>query len=185
MPQIFMKSLRLAIWFFLPFAFTSYNSPDVRKGESVFVEGRYNLRTSGNQPMLLQGTIVFSSAIGISSKGKAFSTIKLDLENNENEKAHSLGFLISKQNWNEELKRGNYKVPVKIDGFIKNFEGVFGFANIKEMGELPFFAENGKINISYVGPKMLYGNLEVKLENSEGKQLNIRGDFTAIRKTIE
>ena len=185
MPQILIKSVRFAIWFIIPFVFTSYNSPFKENKEPAFAEGRYTLRTSGNQPMLLQGTIVFSSNVTVSLKGQPSSTVKLDLVNNGNERGHSLGFLIRRQNWKEELRQGNYKVPGEIDGFIKDFEGVFGFANIKEMGELPFFTKNGIIGISYIGPNLLSGNLEIKLMNSEGKSLNIKGDFTAIRKTIK
>ena len=184
MPQIFFKSVRLAIWIVLPLVFTSYITP-IEEYDSTFVEGRYNLRTSGNQPMLLEGAITFSTAVAISLKGKPYATVKLDLENNGNEKMHSMGFLISEQNRNQELKKGHYKVPVEIDGLIKDFEGVFGFANIKEMGELPFFAEDGYIDIAYIGTELLYGNLDIRLENSEGKQLIIKGDFTALRKTIE
>ncbi len=181
MPRNLIKSVRLAVWLVLPFVFTSFISPY----DGAFVEGKYHLKTSDNEPMLLEGNIFFSAAIASSSKGKPFSVIKLDLENSGNSIVHSMGFLISKQNRNKELEQGKYKVPVKIDGLIKNFEGVFGFANIKEKGELPFFAENGNIEISYIGPKLLVGNLKINLKNSEGKDLNIKGEFTAIRKKIK
>ncbi|MCW5516401.1 hypothetical protein [Muriicola sp. Z0-33] len=182
MPRNFIRSVRLAVWFVMPFVFTSFVSPFEEGNDRALVEGRYHLTTSDSKSKLLEGAVSFSTAIEISAKGKPFSVIRLDLENNENKKAHSMGFLISKQNWSKELRRGNYKVPVKIKGLIKDFEGVFGFADIKEIGELPFFAENGNINISYVGPELLIGSLEIELKNSEGKLLNINGEFTATRK---
>lgn len=182
MPRNFIKSVRLTVWLVMLFVFTSYISPYEKNRDVAFVEGRYHLKTSDNEPMLLEGNIFFSTAISSSSKGKPYSIIKLDLENSGNSVVHSMGFMISKQNRNKEIQQGKYKVPVKIDGFIKNFEGVFGFANIKEKGELPFFAEYGNIVISYIGPKLLIGNLKIKLKNAEGKHLNIKGEFTAIRK---
>jgi hypothetical protein len=185
MSQITLKSFRLAFWIVLPFLFTSYISPLETKKGAVGVDGSYNLRASGYQPMALQGTVVFSAVKAVSSKGKPCSTIQLDLRHKGNGKVHSMGFLIRKQNWGEELEEGRYKVPAEIDGFIQGFEGVFGFANIKELGELPFFAVGGTIDISYIGPKLLHGDLEIKLRNSEGKYLNIKGDFNATRRILE
>lgn len=185
MPRNILKSVRLTIWFVIPFVFTSHISPIDGSDALVVAEGSYHLRASGYQPMALQGTVVFSTVRAVSSRGKPYATIKLDLRHNGKEKVHSLGFLIRKQNWDEELEEGKYRVPVEIDGFIKDFEGVFGFANIKELGELPFFAVDGDIDISYKGPKFLRGDMQIKLRNSEGKHLNIKGEFNAIRKNLE
>ena len=182
MLKIIRNSLRLAIWLFLPFVFTSYISPNAETVKTDSIIGSYHLSTSGNQSMALQGSIVFSTAIDFPTNGKPYSTINLELRNNENENSHSMGFLISKQNWDKELKRGKYKVPVKIHGFIKDFEGVFGFANFQEMGEIPFFTQKGKIEISHIGQKLLHGELELSLENADGNQLNIVGEFTATRR---
>ena len=184
MPQLLIKTIKPILWL-LPLIFTSYTSPGVKTADLPFVVGSYNLKTSGNQSMSLQGAVVFRTEVAFSSRGIPRSVIKLELENNANEKEHSMGFLICKQNRDEELEAGRYKVPVQIDGFIKDFEGVFGFANFRDMGEIPFFAANGTIDISYIGSKLLYGELEINLANSEGKQLKIKGEFTATRKQIK
>jgi hypothetical protein len=107
------------------------------------------------------------------------------LRNNENKDTHSLGFLICDQDNAKEIQRGSYKVPGKIEGFLNYFDGVFGFANIKALGEQPFFAESGRIVIADVGSVILHGKIDVQLENPEGKRLSIKGNFTAIRRVIE
>ncbi|MEX0289605.1 MAG: hypothetical protein AB3N14_10895, partial [Flavobacteriaceae bacterium] len=185
MRTILNKFLKVITWIVLPFFFTSYVSPEIYGEDNFIVDGNYNLKASGSHNLELSGIISFRTAIQYSDHNKPFSTLKLDLHSDQNDNKHSLGFLICEQNSERELRPGKYKVPNKIEGLLNNFDGVFGFANFQELGEIPFFAQNGRINITRIGPKVLHGTIEVTLKNAEGKQLNINGDFTAIRRIIE
>lgn len=185
MPYSFWKSVKIGLLVLLPFFFTSYISPLHEKNDPFPYHGEYKLRILGSQNQVLTGAIDFETALERSAGGNAISTLNLRLRNDQKGNAHSFGFLISRQQSTGAIARGTYRISGKIDGFLNSFDGVFAFANIEAMGELPFFAKNGSIYITDIGPDSLRGSIEVKLESPEGKLLNIKGNFIAVRRRIE
>jgi len=181
MSQFLIKNIKAGIWILIPLLFTSYISPRKIFEETVKLEGSYDLRTTGKSNLELTGEIDFETTIETSNNGIPFSTLKLNLKNNKKEVVHSLGFLISEQNNSSQLKQGTYKVSRKIEGFLNCFDGVFGFANIKVLGELPFFARKGKITILQINDRRLRGNIDITMESPNGKQIHITGNFTAAK----
>lgn len=152
------------------------------KGEVVPVNffGEYTLHATGDYDIKLNGKVVFEQAIETSVNGTTFSTLKLDLKNEENG-LHHIGFLISKENESKPLDSRTYKVSKQINGFINHFDGVFGFANINTIGKTPFFANSGKITIKQMDDRKVTGYLEVVMYNSNHKKINVKGSFIASR----
>ncbi|NAS10826.1 hypothetical protein [Poritiphilus flavus] len=144
------------------------------------IEGSYELNTDGVYHLQLRGESYFEIGTEKTASGKPFKVIKLNLKSGEGHADHSLGFVISQKGENTISLPGTFQVNEKIDGFLDSFEGVFGFANIPDLGEQPFFAKRGKITISKTGLDKLGGRIDVRLVNPEGKQLIIKGNFTAI-----
>ncbi|PCJ92842.1 MAG: hypothetical protein COA50_15020 [Flavobacteriaceae bacterium] len=151
--------------------------------KSNLENGNYSISTTGDIQKKFKGVIYFETVDVTSSKGIRYNTLKLGLKNHKNHQMHSMQFLISKKTEKgQQIKTGTYKVANNIDGFINCFDGVFGFANIRSSGELPFFANSGKIKIEYISQDVLKGTIEVAMNNSERKRINIQGNFTANRK---
>ncbi|MEM7380869.1 MAG: hypothetical protein AAF361_06680, partial [Bacteroidota bacterium] len=142
--------------------------------------GNYELYTDGVYHLELRGGSNFEISTETTASGKPFSVIKLNLKSGEGHTDHSLGFMISQKGENAISLPGTFQVNKKIDGFLDSFEGVFGFANIPDIAEHPFFAKRGRITISKNGDRKLVGKIDVRLVNPEGKQLIIKGNFTAI-----
>lgn len=185
MPNSFRKPVKIGLLILLPFFFTSYISPLHENNDPFPYHGEYNLRILGSQNQVLTGDIDFETALERSADGTAISTLNLRLRNDQKGIAHSFGFLISRQQGTKAIAKGTYRISGQIDGFFNSFDGVFAFANIEAMGELPFFAKHGNIYIADIGTESLRGSIEVKLENPEGKLLNIKGKFIAVRRRIE
>ena len=144
-------------------------------------DGQYALQSTGNLNQSLNGLVNFETAIERTSEGIPFSTLKLKLGCNEESSYHSIEFLISKENMEEYISKGSYKISKQSDGLLHNFDGVFGFADIQELGELPFFAKDGEISIDYVDEQKLHGTINIALSNANGKSITLDGDFVALK----
>lgn len=154
--------------------------PDNR--DVVLLEGRYMLKSSGDFNNELKGHINFETSKEKSANGKKFSTLKLSMKNEDKSPKHSLEFLISKQNSDQYIPIGSYSIAKDIDGFLNYFDGVFGFANIKDLGEAPLFAHKGKIIIGHFDDNSLSGLLTVDLQSSVGKRVYLTGSFVATKR---
>ncbi|MEK6152680.1 hypothetical protein WIW50_05450 [Flavobacteriaceae bacterium 3-367] len=173
----------IGLWVAILTLFTSYTTHEdasAMLGDSP-IAGNYSIRATGDFNVELTGGVAFEIAQETASDGTPFATLKLNLKGNDGESHHDLGFLISQQNQSEPITAGTYRVPGSIDGFLNYFDGVFGFANVKKWGELPFFAQRGKISIRSIEADYLQGSMEIRLQNANGKTINLTGNFTAIR----
>ena len=135
------------------------------------------LRAFGQEAIWLSGDLAFATGMETSAEGEQRTALNLYLEDWDGAQNHSLDLYIS------DIEAGPmHKVTEKIDGFLNDFKGVFGFANIDSFGELPYFTKAGEITISRIEGEELRGSLDLVLTNSDGNEIEVRGDFTAIRK---
>lgn len=174
---------KIGLWAAILTLFTSYTT----HGDTMQIlahnpiEGNYAIVATGDFDVELTGGINFETALETAGDGTPFATLKLNLKGDDRESNHDLGFLISQQDRSEPLTTGTYRVANRIEGFLNHFDGVFGFANVKKWGELPFFAQSGRISIRSLKGDYLQGSMEIVLRNANGKRINLRGNFTAIR----
>ncbi|MEL6918323.1 MAG: hypothetical protein AAFO99_11410, partial [Bacteroidota bacterium] len=165
--HLFTRVIKTVFLSLVLMVFTSYTPLDSAL-KHVLLEGTYSFRTTGDLQQGLQGRIDFEKGIEVSDDGVPFATLKLNLQNNEISSHHTMGFLISKENRFKDISEGTYNVKNSIDGFIPNFDGVFGFANVKRLGELPFFAYKGSITIDDIKEDTLNGSLRINMRNLNG-----------------
>lgn len=182
MPQIFIKSLKLGLWFILALIFTSSNSIQVKPDKKILATGSYMLNIEGRNEIKLEGNINFETSIERSLNGKEYTILKLFLDDGHELPVNSLGFFLSKQYESMKIGLGRHKISENIEGFLNYYDGVFGFANINELGELPFFAKNGTITIDNIDDKILKGSIDVFFENPDDEIVGINGKFIAFKK---
>lgn len=182
MSPIFFKTIKMAFWAIVPFFFISRGLGGNGFKEKVLLEGSYTLKTSGDFNKELAGIVDFETSIETSVNGSQFSTLKLNLKNKNRYPLHSLEFLISKQNKENRIPIGSYGIVHNIDGFLNCFDGAFGFANINDLGEAPFFAHKGKIIINKFSNNSMRGTISVSLKNLYGKRIYVTGSFIALKK---
>lgn len=181
MSSLFKIAIRIGLLCTMPLFLISNIGVGGGLGDTGLLEGSYSLLASGNLNQELKGAISFKTKIHTTAYGNPFSTLELKLNNDEDNARHSMGFLISEKNQAREISVGSYAVAGNIEGFLNNFDGVFGFANVDAMGELPFFAQKGRIVITDITDDILKGKMEITLHNSKGKLFKIKGDFRAVR----
>lgn len=136
--------------------------------------GKYELQSSGILSQYLDGNVNFESTIETDRKSNTRSLLKLKLDNDGNSLPHSIEFLISNENTSEHVSKGSYIIS-------QDSKGVFGFANINSLGELPFFAKSGEVRIDFVDDYTVKGMLNVSLRNANGNSINLEGDFVALK----
>ena len=159
--------------------FTSYIPADTHPEENWPELGKYELSVKGDQELNLQGRIFYDYLVGTDQPQDQISTCRLQLRDENNRIEHSFDFYIADQKNIATIKQGDYLISKNIDGFFKDFKGVFGVADISELGELPFFTEKGKITISYAEDESIAGILQLILSNNMGETIEVEGKFFA------
>ena len=135
--------------------------------------GRYELTVEGQEVLCLQGNIFYNST------QNQLSAWNLVLRDESKEAEHALDFYIADQNNHNGVEQGNYPITENIEGLFKEFRGVFGFAEIDQLGELPYFTEEGRITINKIQKETLTGHLQLTLSNNNGETIRVEGKFIA------
>ena len=177
MSRIFIKLIKIGLFALMPLFLTS----SAKVEDTILLEKGYSLQVTGVLNQELKGTMSYETDIKITTGGTSFSTLELKLSNDLGEIRHSMGFLISQQAQSNTISVGTYNVAESIDGFLNDFDGVFGFADLDVMSDLPFFAQKGEIIITDLGKNKLEGSMVITLRNSNGKLIKVNGDFLARR----
>ncbi|TMM58759.1 hypothetical protein FEE95_04830 [Maribacter algarum] len=180
MPHIFSKAAKLVLWVLLPTLFISGTKLNTDTFSKVNSDEDYTLRASGNLNNSLNGTIRFETSVVTTSKGISFSVLKLKLESEKSLIPHSMEFLISEKE-SDSVLEGTHKVSNNNEGLLNYFDGVFGFANINALGELPLFAKSGEIQIEYLDETNLKGVINIQMSNAIGKSVKVKGNFVATK----
>lgn len=179
MLQFISKLAKIGLCILVPTLFMSGTKLD--KGlVSARLDNENSIQLTGSLNKNLSVAIGFETAIQTTSKGIAFSTLKLKLENNE-VLPHAIEFLIAKENSKQPLSKGTYKVSSSHKGLLNYFDGVFGFANIDALGELPLFANKGEIRIDTLNDTNVEGSIKIQMIDAVGKSISINGNFIATK----
>lgn len=180
MSQFVFKIAKVGLLALLPLFLISNYRVEVPLGNPDELDSKYILHVKGTINTIFEGKVRFETSIKEANNGTPTSTLLLKMENVE-EGQLALGFLISKRNSTGNLPVGTYMVAKNIDGFMDSFDGIFGYANFKTLGELPFFAKKGTITISGLHDDFLQGSLEISMYNTNGQEIVISGGFMASR----
>lgn len=181
MPNFFMKMTKLGFWILTATLFLSGAKLEKRSQLELTVYKDYQIQVSGSLNKSFNGNLEFETAIETTSKGISVSTLKLKLINKDTTLPHTIEFLVARENMEMILPKGSYTVARNDEGLLNYFDGVFGVANINALGELPLFAKSGRIQIDFLDENSLKGTLNVKLKNSVGKSIHVKGNFATTK----
>ncbi|WP_282160024.1 hypothetical protein [Ulvibacterium marinum] len=179
MSQFIIKVAKVGLLALLPLFLISNYRLEVPLGNPNELGSKYILEATGVVNTVFEGKVRFETSIKEANNGTFTSTLVLKLENVEEGHQHAVEFLISRQDSPNELPVGTYKVTKNIEGFMDSFDGIFGYANFKALGELPFFAKQGTITISGLHDDFLQGSLEITMYNADEQEITISGSFVA------
>lgn len=177
-----LKSLKISFWILLPLLFISGTKSGPDFYGSYYFEGSYELQATGALEQQLCGVVYFENTLETNNQGIQFSTLTLKFIDNESSDQHSMELLITRQNQSSPIKKGKYGVSENIEGFLNDFDGVFGFANVRSLGEEPFFAKKGIVVITQISELGLSGYIDITLKCVKGTKIFINGSFSAAEK---
>ena len=161
MSRFLIKSSKYFLIGLLPLFFISSIGSEQRTSLDYSKEKSLRIFYEGGKKEV-KGAMSFASSVESFRDSRYLNSIKLRLTDNSGKYPNVIEFVLSKESAQDELPIGNYKVN-HIDGFISHFDGVFGVANISSLGERPFFATSGVIQITHVGTKEVGGNVNMLL----------------------
>jgi hypothetical protein len=181
MENTLLRILRTGLCILTPFFLISNNT--VHRGfyETGGFSDNPSLMATGDYAHDLNGEVSFETNIETSGGREQFFTLQLDLSQEGIGGNDAFGFLISHKMGKVRSGVGTFEVVADPDGFLNDFDGVFGFANIQSVSEAPFFAQNGKITIYNMDKDTATGAIAVTLLNSDGKRIKVTGNFKAKR----
>lgn len=176
--QFIGKSLKMFFFGIVPFfllAGGSKNDVDTLKVEN----GTYSFTINGQLSFQLKGLATFENSIEEDKFGNSINKLLLNFTSGDNMKMQNLEFIIaSKTKKHHGVPVGVHKIK-NLDRLLNKFSGVYGFADLGSISELPFFIKSGDIIITEYYSDHVDGRLEVQLENANGESLNVKGFFNA------
>ncbi len=179
MPQKFRNQLKLGLWVVLPFLLYSLFSYAFSGYSPSIAAGTCQLKSTGAVNTVLHGEAAFIQDEVISHNGSLLATLKLNFMAGKDASDYPIQFLISVDTDHRAITTGKYNISRYISGFIDDFDGVFGYANLSMLGETPFFTRKGQLVITDKSEDAINGTLDVVLEDVQGKALHLQGNFSA------
>jgi len=180
-----LKTMKIGFWIVLPFLLISNAKIDPLTVNATVLEGAYDLQFSGATQKHLEGSVSFETKFIYEGDNASEPSLLLKFWNKDENAAHFIEFMIAKHEREERITTGTYNVNKKINGFLNDFDGVFGFANIKNLGEQPFFSHSGKIVITKSTDRGLIGHIRVSLTDMQGRVIWVKGNFHAIASPMD
>lgn len=182
MNHYMLKSLKIGFWFLIPLFFISNSDIEPMAIANTDL-GVFEVNANGAFQEFMNGKVTFETSKGSTGQGTPYSSISLNFKNGGRNQENVMGFLIKKQFRSKELAIGEYALSKHIKGFLNNFDGVFGYADIKALGEEPMFAEKGKLVITQIDADNIRGYLNVRFKDNSSNELFVKGNFHAVNAT--
>ncbi|MDO6470878.1 hypothetical protein [Maribacter sp. 1_MG-2023] len=176
--QFIAKFLKVFFFGIIPFILLSGGSKyDL---ESIKVEkGTCSFNVDGVTSFHLEGKATFTKKIEQDKFGNTIDNLLLSFTSVDGGEKQTLEFIIaSTKKMDNGIPVGVYKIK-HLDRLLNKFNGVYGFADLSGISELPFFIKSGDVIITENFSNNVDGKLEVELENANGESLNVEGSFNA------
>lgn len=177
MHSLTIKFIKVLFYGILPLLLTSSAGKDGILNTKT-LEGTYLLQLEEGSNYWIRGTVGFTTTTEAATNGECFSVLKLTLFGDEGMLKHTMEVIVSKENSNQPLSIGDYKVK-KMDSFLNPSDGMFAAFSSDVLGEQLFFTKKGNIRITHFCGDSVKGSLRLILKNQKGKEIRIRGDFDA------
>ncbi|MEP2236969.1 MAG: hypothetical protein ABJI22_01335 [Maribacter sp.] len=141
--------------------------------------GTCSFDIEGQSSFHLDGSATFQSKSEVDRFGNKTDKLVLSFITCGERQNQNLEFVIASKTYrNSGVQPGRYEIK-SINRLMNNFSGVYGFADMGNISELPFFIKSGSLIITENISNKVDGKLEIRLVNTEGEFLKIKGSFNA------
>lgn len=174
-----LTSFKKAFWVVVPVVLLTSIRCTKSTQPELFSAQEHGLRATGHLNEKFKGTMHFETTSEKLGNGNSFAVLRLMMHNESANPEYAMEFMISDQNDLSAISAGTYGIAKDDYGLLNYVDGLFGFANIKGLGELPFFVHNGQITIIQSDSDRVKGSMHVTMENNNGQKFQLSGDFIA------
>ena len=181
MPPKLQNRLKSGLWIILPLILLLFISNRIADRPLTVDEGMYEFLANGLAQEEISGKVAFQESEIVSKNGHLLNVLKINFKDTAINEGLNMEFLISLRSDAQSISEGKYYVNRYISGFVSEFNGVFGYANLNALGEDPYFSKTGHLNITSKSDELLQGTMKVTLEDVAGKKLQLKGSFKALR----
>lgn len=175
MYQFFIKTTKFVVLGLLPFLLISNSGKEIGLVDLKYAK-TYLAETALKEYLAYPSEVQYRTKFEKLNEGGFYNTLMLSFGGEKNSSQATIEFLISEKGKSKKLSKGIYPIS-EIDGFINNFDGVFGVANVNRLGEKPFFAKKGFIQINELNIKGVKGYMDVTLVNEVGTTIRVTDNF--------
>lgn len=176
--QFIAKFLKILFFGIMPFILLSGGSK-VNLESSEVDKGTCSFNIDGEINFYLNGKATFTKEIEQDKFGNTIDNLLLSFTSVNGGEKQTLEFIIAyTAKVNHDMPVGVHRIK-NLDRLLNKFNGVYGFADLGGISELPFFIKSGDVTISESFSNNVDGKLEVQLENANGESLNVQGSFNA------
>ena len=183
--QFFSNATKAGFWLvFSVFSFSN-SGVDHKLSPSFLLEDTYvssNLGIADSITNILERSLVFESRTMVSSSGISFTSIELKPDFDVTENKQLFGMVISKPTKDLNTVIGRHEVAESSNSLLSEFNGVFGFINITNLDEKPYFTYKGSVNIKEINQQWIRGRIDLSFKNTEGRMAYVSRKFEAQRK---
>jgi len=141
-------------------------------------EGQFLLSAYGVANQDICGSATFSQKINEDRRGHESSQVWLRFDFSTTANHNSIEIVLS----NSKIKDIEVGRSYKFDNrsqLYADFDGIYGFADIATIDELPFFAERGTLTILAVEGNLIKGAINAEFKNASKGKIVFQGSFNA------
>ena len=172
------KSFKMFCFGFIPLMLLAGGSKEDFDTSSLD-NGTCSFNVEGQLSFHLNGAATFENKTEEDRFGNKTNKLLLRFKSCNDKEMQTLEFIIASNIKGKfGVQAGKHKIK-DLNHLISNFNGVYGFADLGNVSELPFFIKSGDIIITESFSNKVDGKLEVQLVNAEGELLKIKGSFNA------
>ncbi|QWX83795.1 hypothetical protein H0I23_15285 [Cellulophaga sp. HaHaR_3_176] len=135
---------------------------------------KYVFYVSGNITAKINGQMCFDTNMEVDNRGQNRTTLEFTLADT---KKHV--FVLELIEYEEVEPFGEKIYIIKNNTEKLNEDDAFGYLNMINSDELPYYTERGEVRITSFNALECKGHLNLVLKNFKGKQIRLSGDFTA------
>ena len=183
--QFFSNTTKVGFWLILSVFFFSNSGVDHKLSPSSFLEDTYvsnNVGIADSIASILERSLIFESNTVVSKSGVSFTSIALKPDFDYAENKQLFEMVISKPTKDINTVIGRHEVAKSSNSLLSGFNGVFGFININDLDEKPYFTYRGFLNITEFNQQLISGSMNLSFKNTEGRMVYVSRKFEAQRK---
>ncbi len=182
--QFFVNTTKVGFWFVLSFFFFSSPGVDDKLTSPSTLEDVHFLNReaiSDSVGKIIESSLVFSVKEIKSRDGDTFTNVELKASGTKTKGEQLFGMIISKPTKNTNAILGKHEVKGDFNSLLSNFSGVFGFVNLTDLDEKPYFGHKGFVHIAEIDQHAMRGKMNLSFRNSEGKTIHVSRSFMAYK----